>query len=352
MIPEMMKAVVITGPNDYGLQEVPVPKPRRGEVLVRIKACAICGSDPKIFDGGYKGMWPPGYPFIAGHEWAGEIVQLGEEVTGFEVGDRVAGEAHKGCGHCRACKAGFYNLCVNYGKNETGHRHYGFTYQGAYAEYNAYSVNAIAKLPDNLSYNEGALVDTAGTAYHGIELAGVTPGGTSVIIGPGPVGIFTMMIAKSMGSRTVMVGRGRRLQVAAKMGADAVVDYEKEDPVRRVMEITGGSGADEVFECAGSEAAVGQAVQVARKGGRIALLGIYGSNSIPVPLRTVVLNQISILGSRANPNVSEKVISLMSAGKIDAGSMVTHEFPLEKIREAIDTFVRRVDGALKVVVKP
>lgn len=351
-MPEKMKAVVITGPNEYGIQEVPVPKPGRGEVLVRIKACAICGSDPKIFSGGYKGMWPPAYPFIAGHEWSGEIVRIGEEVTGFKVGDRVAGEAHKGCGLCRACKGGFYNLCMNYGKSETGHRHYGFTYQGAYAEYNAYSVKAIARLPDNVSFNEGALVDTAGTSYHSVELAGVTPGGTSVIIGPGPIGLFTMMIARAMGSRTLMVGRRQRLQVASKMGADVIVDYEKEDPVSRINEITGGSGADEVFECAGSEVAIGQAVNIVRKGGKVALLGIYGSDSIPVPLKTVVLNQVSILGSRANPGTSERVITLMASGQINAKNLVTHEFPLEKIKEAVDTFVNRIDGAVKVVIKP
>lgn len=352
MIPEKMKAVVITGPNEYGIQEVPVPKPGRGEVLVRIKACAICGSDPKIFSGGYKGMWPPAYPFIAGHEWSGEIVRTGEEVTGFRVGDRVAGEAHKGCGLCRACKGGFYNLCMNYGKIETGHRHYGFTFQGAYAQYNAYSVKAIARLPDNVSYSEGALVDTAGTSYHGVELAGVTPGGTSVIIGPGPIGLFTMIIARAMGSRAVMVGRRQRLQVALKMGADVIVDYEKEDPVCRIKEITGGAGADEVFECAGSEAAIGQAVNVVRKGGKVALLGIYGSDSIPVPLKTVVLNQVSILGSRANPGASERVITMMASGQINAGSLVTHEFPLEKIKEAVDTFTNRADGAVKVVIRP
>lgn len=352
MIPEKMRAVVITGPDEYGVREVPVPRPGRAEVLVRIRSCAICGSDPKIYDGSYRGMWPPAYPFIAGHEWAGEIVLLGEDVTGFSVGDRVAGEAHKGCGVCRVCKGGFYNLCMNYGKAGAGHRHYGFTWQGAYAEYNAYSINAIARLPDNVSDNEGAMVDTAGTALHGIELAGITPGGVSVIIGPGPIGLFTMMIAKNMGSTTVMVGRGHRLQLAARMGADAVVDYEKENPAGLIKELTGGTGADEVFECAGSETAVGLAVDAARKGGRVALLGIYGAGNISVPLRTVVLNQISLLGSRANPGTAEKVISLMSSGRINAASLVTHEFPLEKIREAIDTFVRRLDGAVKVVVKP
>lgn len=349
---DKMRAVVITGPNEYAVQLVDIPKPGLGEVLVKVKAVAICGSDPKIFDGTFAGMWPPAYPFIAGHEWAGQIVELGEGVTEFKVGDRVAGEAHKGCGNCRNCKAGFYNLCLNYSKNETGHRHYGFTYQGAYAEYNVYSVKAIAKLPDNISYNEGALVDTAGTAYHGIRLTGITPGGTSVIIGPGPIGIFAMLIAKAMGSKTIMVGRRHRLQVAKQMGADFVVDYEKEDPVARVKDITGGIGADEIFECAGSPVAIKQAVQVAKKGGKIALLGIPNTDDISVPLKTAVLNQISILGSRANPSTSEQVITLMAEGKINAKDLITHEFPLEEIKEAMNTFVNRIDGAIKVVIKP
>ncbi len=352
-IPDKMKAVVITGPNEYGIQEVRTPEPGPQEVLCRIRAVAICGSDPKIFDGSSLGMWPPAFPFIAGHEWAGEIVKVGPGVSDFVVGDRVAGEAHKGCGMCRACKRGEYNLCENYARNERGHRHYGFTAQGAYAEYNVYSTKSIARIPASLSFVEGSLVDTAGIALHGVELAGITPGGTAVVFGPGPVGLLVAGLTKALGAgRTAVVGRGPRLKMAREFGADELIDIESSDPVAAVKGMTGGRGADEVFECSGAHVAARQAVEVVRKGGKIVLLGLPSPPEVSLPLKSVILNQISILGSRGNPNVSEKVIALIAGGKLNVGKLVTHRFPLAEIRKAVETFVKRLDGALKVVVEP
>jgi L-iditol 2-dehydrogenase len=351
---DKMKAVVMRAANDYGIDWVDIPKPGYGEVLVRIRAVAICGSDPKVFSGGYLSInWPPAFPFIPGHEFSGEVVALGEGVSEFGTGDRVAGEAHCGCGYCANCKAGIYNLCLNYGKTRNGHRHHGFTYQGAYAEFNAYNVKSLSRLPDSISFEEGALVDTAGTAFQAIRLAGITPGGHSVIFGPGPIGIFVMQIAKAMGSTTIVVGRRERLQIARKLGADFSVDYESvKDVVATVREITGGIGADEVFECAGTQDAVLQSVRCARKNGHVAFVALPTVDEMMIPVKTMVMNQITVHGSRANPNCSAKVIELMSQGKINAKDMITHQFPLDEIHEAMNTFVNRVDGALKVVVRP
>jgi L-iditol 2-dehydrogenase len=352
---EKMKAVVMTGPNEFGVELVDIPQPGPQEVLVRVKAVAICGSDPKVFSGGYRSIgWPPQYPAIPGHEWAGEVVVLGEGAAGFKVGDRVAGEAHCGCSVCSNCKAGLYNLCVNYGKVQNGHRHYGFTYQGAFAQYNAYNTRALAKLPDNVSFEEGSLVDTAGTALQATRLTGVTPGGYSVIFGPGPIGVLAAQIAKSMGSRTIVVGRRERLQLAKKLGAaDRIVDIEKvQDVIASVREMTDGLGAHEVFECAGTPECVVQSVRVARKNGRVAFISLPTLDEMPIPYKTLVMNQITVYGSRANPNCSEKVIELLSMGKINAKDLITHTFPIDEIHQAMDTFVNRRDGAMKVVVKP
>jgi L-iditol 2-dehydrogenase len=172
---------------------------------------AICGSDPEIIRGDLAGTWPPHYPFIAGHEWSGEVVSVGDGVLDFKAGDRVAGEAHKGCGHCRNCLSGRYSICENYGRSETGHRHYGFVTQGAYAQHNVYSIKSINKMPHNVSFREGALVDTAGVTLHGMELSGITPGGVVVIIGPGPIGLIAMRFARLLGAaRIIVVGRGPR----------------------------------------------------------------------------------------------------------------------------------------------
>jgi L-iditol 2-dehydrogenase len=351
---EQMKAVVMRGPNEYGVEMVEIPKPVANEVLVRVKAVAICGSDPKVFSGGYRSIgWPPAYPAIPGHEWAGEVVELGPGVTQFKVGDRVAGEAHCGCGVCPNCKAGLYNLCMNYGKVAAGHRHYGFTYQGAYAQYNAYHTRSLTKMPDNVSYEEGSLVDTAGTALQATRLTGITPGGFSATFGPGPIGIFATQIAKSMGSRTIMVGRRERLQLAKKLGADCIVDIEKvKDVVGAVREIADGLGVHEVFECAGTPECVIQAVRVCRKNGRVAFVSLPTVDEMPIPYKTMVMNQIAVMGSRANPNCSEKVLELLGQGKINVKDLITHMFPIDEIHKAMDTFVNRIDGAMKVVVTP
>ena len=198
-IPETMKAMTLVAYDKLQLATVPVPKPGPGEVLCRIKSVAICGSDPKMIHGDYAWTnWPPYYPFIMGHEWAGQIVALGEGVNDFKVGDRVAGEAHVGCGKCDNCKKGHYTVCLNYGKDghdgglDMGHRHYGFYWQGANAEYNVYKTSALHIIPDNVSYDVAAMTDCAGVAFHGVEMAGVTPGGTCVVIGPGPIGLCAM----------------------------------------------------------------------------------------------------------------------------------------------------------------
>ena len=132
-IPKKMKALLLTGIETFELREIDTPEPGPGEVLAKVEAVAICGTDPKIVKGAFKGLWPKSYPAIIGHEWAGTIVKVGSETFGFSVGDRVAGEPHKGCGYCRNCMTGRYNICENYGNLESGHRHYGFTAPGAYA---------------------------------------------------------------------------------------------------------------------------------------------------------------------------------------------------------------------------
>jgi L-iditol 2-dehydrogenase len=350
----MMKALVLTSPGAFEVRDVPVPKPGPHEVLCRIRGVAICGSDPEIIRGGLAGTWPPSYPFIPGHEWSGEVVEAGDGVLGFKPGDRVAGEAHKGCGYCRNCLQGRYNLCENYGRPETGHRHYGFISQGAYAQYNVYSIPSISPLPQAISFREGALVDTAGAGLHGIELAGVTPGGTVVVIGPGPIGLIAVRFAKALGAaQVIVVGRGARLKSAADKGADTVVDFEKGDPVKVVRDLTGGLGVDLAVECSGGPGTFAQAVRMVRKGGRVALVGVPPDTvKEELPFKYIVHNEIAIFGSRANPNVSRKIIQMMAAGQIKVKDLITHTFSLEDFAKGLDTFVNRRDGVIKVVIEP
>ena len=345
-----MRAVVIHAPGEFNVETVPVPKPGRGEVLVEVKSVAICGSDPGIFNGKVlQNGWPPYYPFTAGHEFAAQVVEVGEGV-GLKAGDRVAGEAHCGCGICENCKKGFYNLCLNYGR--AGHHHYGHNTPGCYAQYQVYDQKALTLLPDNVTYDQGAMVDTTGIAYNALRLTGVEPGGWTVVIGPGPMGIAAMLLASAMGSRTVVIGRGRRLALAGELGADVLVDFEAvEDPVAEVRRITGG-GAHQVIEAAGNATAYYESIQMARKGGHVALISIPAQDGQQAALKSLIMNQITLHGVRANPNCSKTVLDMMSQGILPVEKMITHRFPLEQIHEAFDTFTGRKDGAVKVVIHP
>ncbi len=355
-IPETMTACVLTKPGAFEIQhDVPVPSELKAdEVLCRVRAVAICGSDPEVIRGDLAGEWPPSYPFIAGHEWAGEVVKTGAAVNKVKVGDRVAGEAHKGCGYCRNCMEGHYNLCLNYGNIASGHEHYGFIVNGAYCQYQRYNQRALGIMPDNITFGEASMCDTTGVALNGLRLTGITPGGVSVVIGPGPIGLSAMREAKAMGSATViMVGRGARLATAGSMGADHLVDFTKQDPVEAVRALTGGIGPDEVFECSGAKGTFNQAVRMVRKGGRIALIGVATADVMEeLPFKYVTHNEIGIFGSRANANCSQKVLHMMSTGQLQVKDLISHRFPLEQFDQALETFVKRLENAVKVVIYP
>lgn len=353
-LPQQMRALVLTSPGKFAIQTVPVPRPQALEVLCKVRAVAICGSDPEVIRGDLAGTWPPAYPFIPGHEWAGEVIAAGAGVVDLKPGDRIAGQAHCGCGTCPNCMEGRYTICENYGRPEAGHRHYGFRTNGAYAQYAAYSVKSVNLMPADVTFREGALVDTAGVVLHGLELSGVTPGGSVAVIGPGPIGLIAMRMARLLGAtKVIAVGRGARLEAARQAGADALVNFEDVDPVQAVRNATHGRGVDEAVECSGAAGTFRQAVEMVRKGGRVALLGVPPDRVVePLPFKYVVHNEIAIFGARANPNVSRKVISLMATKQLRVDDLVTHRFSLEDFAAALDTFVNRRDGAIKVVVEP
>ncbi len=352
-IPETMKAAVLFGPNDLRVVEKKVPKPGWQEVLIKVEACAICGTDPKILAHGWQSQ-PPFGEFIPGHEYAGTIVSLGEGVVGFSVGDRVAIEPHKGCGVCSNCLKGFYTVCFNYGNVAAGHRHYGFTVNGGYAQYAVNHLTTLHRIPDALNFEEATLITTAGTGMYGItRVGGIDAGETVVVAGPGPIGLMAVQLAKAMGAgRVIITGtRDERLSLARELGADLAINTKKEDVIKRVVDLTGGMGADVVLECAGSSGSLADAVEFTRKNGRIGLIGIY---SEPVAINAFKIAQwnITLAGSRAEGNRAlSKVAPLMGDGRVKARPLITHTFPLEQVREAFDTFIQRKGGAIKVVIK-
>ncbi len=349
---ETMQALVVLEPDRFEIQEVPVPEPGPMEVLCRVRAVSICGTDSHLIAGDYPGFWPPSFPIIPGHEWAGEIVRLGPgaEKAGWSIGDRVAGTSHDACGVCQQCVEGHYNLCENYGVMDL-HRQYGHNYQGADAEYVVHGVKCIFPLPDAISFEVGAVIDPASIALHCARRGGVKPGDNVAIIGAGPVGLLGADSALAMGAgRVIVVGRGLRLQKARDMGFETV-DTNAADPVAAVRAMTAGLGADVVLEAAGAPETLGWAVAMLRKGGRCVVVGIP-SQDASINVRDLVLYELELVGSRASAGEMRRVMPLVADGRIRLPEIMTHEFALADFAEALATFRDRSSGAIKITIKP
>jgi L-iditol 2-dehydrogenase len=354
VITETMDALQLLAPNEFDVAIVKVPAPAPNEVLCRVHSVAICGTDKEIISGNFlERGWPRGYPYTPGHEWSGEVVALGEGADGFgfQVGDRVAGTAHAGCGFCRMCVTGRYNLCFNYGNEDLGHRHYGHYSTGAMRQFHNSSIRSVFPIPDSMTLEEGALVDSSSIALHAVKRGRVEAGDTVAIIGPGAQGLLAGQAARILGAaRVIVVGRGERLKKAAELGMETV-DNTVADGVGAVRELTGGLGADMTVDTAARGETPREAVDMTRKGGRVALIGVPLEPCI-LPLQRMVFEEMDVFGVRANPGTCEEVIPLIAAGKIDVDAVTTHAFPLHDFGKAYETFTKRIDGALKVLVQP
>src|SRR5246500_3208982 len=277
-IPPQMKAWVLGGPDELFLRDKPTPVPSRAEVLVRIDAVAICATDLEIIHRGSPASILGGLPFnknfTPGHEYMGTVAALGPKVDEFQIGERISVEIHAGCGQCKRCREGMYTSCLNYGKPEKGHRANGFTTDGGFAEYAVNHINTVERVPDTMSDAEATLVVTAGTSMYGLtELGGLVAGESVVVIGPGPIGLLAVAVAKAIGASPVILTgtRSARLAIGKELGADRTININDEDPVAIVKELTGGIGADYVVECAGTEPTIDQAIRMTNRGGKICL---------------------------------------------------------------------------------
>src|ERR1700746_1875778 len=243
-VPEQMKAWVLGGPDELFLRDKPTPVPSRAEVLVRIDAVAICATDLEIIHVGSPARIQGGLPFnknfTPGHEYMGRGAALGPDVDEFKIGERVTVEIHAGCGQCKRCRQGMYTSCLNYVRPEKGHRANGFTTDGGFAEYAVNHINTLIRVPDTMSDAEATLVVTAGTSMYGLtELGGLVAGESVVVIGPGPIGLLGVAVAKALGASPVILTgtRERRLEIGRRLGADFVVNARNEDPVDAVRRV-------------------------------------------------------------------------------------------------------------------
>jgi threonine dehydrogenase-like Zn-dependent dehydrogenase len=356
-IPDQMKAWVLGDPDQLLLREKPTPVPARAEVLVRIDAVAICATDLEIIHSGSPARILGGLPFnknfTPGHEYMGTVAALGPDVDEFRIGGRVSVEIHAGCGQCKRCRQGMYTSCLNYGKPEKGHRANGFTTDGGFAEYAVNHINTLVHVPDSMGDAEATLVVTAGTSMYGLtELGGLVAGESVVVIGPGPIGLLAVAVAKALGASPVILTgtRNERLAIGIRLGADRAININDENAVEVVKQLTGGIGADYVVECAGTEATLNEAIHMTNRGGKICLAA-FPHEPATLDIAYLVRNNIYAYGIRGEGrSATHRAMALMAEKRFDATMIHTHTFPLADLPTALRYARDRVDGAIKVVV--
>lgn len=334
-----MRAALKTEDGRFELAEIDPPElPARDWVRARVRVAGICGTDLR--------HWEKHEPELAchvmGHEMAGEVVEVGPDVTRVAPGDRVVIETVLGCGHCEWCHARQYNRCPDLYPTRTQ------SVSRAYAEFVVGPQHKFYKLPDHVGFDDAALIDTYSVCLHAQHLSGLSIGDRVAILGAGPIGLGQLMLAKASGADVLIVDTVEHsLAVARRLGADAVVDASAADPVEAAMTFTGGRGADLVFECAGGESmptTLPQATKMVRRGGAVVIVGGFDKGEIAIPLewQRIQMSEIRLLPSASfamhdiYPEQGQ-VLDLIARGKLRTQDLITHRFPLERINEAFET---------------
>jgi L-iditol 2-dehydrogenase len=344
-----MQALVKTkhGPGNLELRNVPEPEINPDEVLIRVRACGICGSDLKIEDDHH----PYTPPVVVGHEFAGEISQVGANVEGWEIGDRVVSEQHThACGRCRQCLTGNAFACAS-------KRAPGYFVDGAFAEFIKIPHWLLHRIPDNINFIEAAFSEPAAVAAHGmLERTGIAPEDVVLVLGCGPIGIAAAKMAQIAGaSKVIITGIDRdervRLPKARELGIDYVVNVAQDDLAGLVRELTGGEGADVVIELAGAIPAIQQAFRLTRRLGRVGIIGQPPTDEVAIPYREALFRALTVVFSYSSKFTSwEKVLSLFERRAIRPADFITHVLPLDQWKQGYE--LSRNGEAVKVVLEP
>jgi L-iditol 2-dehydrogenase len=341
------RAAYMTKLDHMEIREIPVPEPKKGEVLVELEYVGICGSDVEYFHHGRCGNFIVDGDFMLGHECAGTIVKLGEGVTSLKIGDRVALEPGITCGQCEFCKSGKYNLCPDVQFLATP------PVQGCYENYIAFPENMCFKLPDNMSTKEGALVEPLSVGLHAANQGNVQLGDQVVILGSGCIGLMTMLACKAHGATdiTVIDVIPKRLEYAKKMGATRVINGKEVDAVEEINKLTNGAGVNKVFETAGSPVTVAQAPFMVKNGGTITLVGMTANPEINFNFGQIMAKEAQIKTVFRYRNIYPQAIAAISGGMIDVAPMATHEFAFDDIQKAFECAINDKENVVKAVIK-
>jgi L-iditol 2-dehydrogenase len=344
-----MKAAVYLDKDKIEVRNVPTPTPDDDSILVKVQSCAVCGSDIRIFHYGNSRVKPPQ---ILGHESCGVVDKVGKNVTRFKIGDRVAIGADVPCGECVFCEAGIGNNCqINYAM--------GYQFAGSFAEYvllNKTVVNygPVHKIPDSMTYDEGALAEPLACVLNAVELTDIRLGDVVVIIGAGPIGCMIIPIAYMSGaSKVIVIQRSKpRMEAARKFGADMYICSNDEDPIAAVLRETGGLGADVIFTANPNPQTQADALKMAKNRARINLFGgLPAGSTVTLDTNIIHYKELYVLGAHGSlPRHHQKAVDLIAAKRPDINPYITHHFALDDINAAF-TAAEGHEG-MRVVVKP
>lgn len=336
-----MWAARLYGPGDLRVEQVDMPVVSADdEVLVRIHACGICPSDVRA----YTGLRPPNRPtpYTPGHEWAGEIVDAGDAVEGYAVGDRVVPSWRVVCGKCSYCVRGLHNFCENLERGRV---------RGGFAEYGVAAAAALLKIPEGVSYQEACFCEPVACCINGAQDSGIRFGDDVVVVGAGPIGLLHVQLAKHAGARVYASDLiPARLEKAREVGADGVIDASREDPMARVRELTEGRGADVVIAAVGAPPALQQALEMVGNCGTVNFFaGTYPPATLEVDPNLIHYRQIRLTGSHDyTPRQFEIALRFIQIGAVRVAPLISHELPLAQVREGFDIVAGR--KGLKVII--
>ena len=340
-----MLAAILYHRLDLRLEEREIPTPGLGQVLVKVAAVGICGSDVHWWQDGRIGARHLVQPVILGHECAGEVVGLGDGVTNLKVGGRVALEPGIPCGSCLYCRTGRYQICLQsrfLGSVNT---------DGALVEYLTHPAAFTYRLPPNLSYEDGVLVEPLSVGMHAVRRGEVKVGERVLVTGAGPIGLATMMAARASGATQVYLTdiKPHRLELARKLSADAAINAQVENIPDRIKELTEGQGVDVALDCSAAPAAIDACLASIRRGGTVVIVST-GLDEYTLAVNQMVFWESTIKGTFRYSNTYPAAMGLVASGKVDMKPLVTHRFPLRQVQQAIALAAEGREGAVKVIV--
>ena len=338
-----MKASRFLGNKTFAVTDLPTPHVGPGELVLRNQVCGVCGTDVHIYHG-EPGSADVNPPVVLGHEYSGEVVEVGEGVTGFAVGDHVTVDPNIYCGHCAYCQNGKKQLCPSM-------EAIGVTRDGGFAQYSRIPASQAFKLEPTVPWEAAAMAEPLACCLHGIDLAGIQVGDKVCVVGGGAIGLLMVQLAKLSGASQIVLSEPneKRRQVGLQLGANAALDPTRPDAQEAFAQVLGG-GANVVIECVGNVPAVKSAFQFAGKGATVLLFSVPKVDAtFDLPLFDVYKKELTIKGSFVNPDTHARAVALINSGKVDFGPIITHRFPLDQLPEAIA--MQMSDASIKVVVE-